>query len=139
MKSILNSDLSAQLSLDVDVDNFKYNGTVDITIEPQKVVDQVTLHSNGLNIGNTYISYWEYGYFLRKWGDVLSVTEDKNLTTITLNLSKPLIPGRSFELRIEFDGEIRKELRGFYRSSYKIGNETRWATCELFKGSSFPN
>jgi len=117
--------LYVQLSLDVDVDKFKYNGVVAITIKPQKDVKQVTMHSNGLKIGKTEISDWIFGIFLRKWCDVLSVTEDKNLTTITFHLSKPLAAGYDYQLKIEFDGEIRKELKGLYRSSYKVGKETR--------------
>jgi len=114
-----------QLSLDVDVDKFKYNGVVDITIQPQKDVEQVTMHSNGLKIGKSEISDGMFGIFQRKWGDVLSVTEDKNFTTITFHLSKPLKAGNNYRLKIEFDGEIGKEEHGFFRSSYSIGDGTR--------------
>jgi len=114
-----------QLSLDVDVDKFKYNGVVDITIQPQKDVEQVTMHSNGLKIGKTEVSERMFGIFQRKCADVLSVTEDKNLTTITFHLSKSLKAGKNYRLAIEFDGEIKKGVNGLYRASYKVGNETR--------------
>jgi len=109
----------------VDVDKFKYNGWVEITIRPEKDVQQVTLHSNGLNITNADISFYRFGLFRQKWGKALDIGEDKNLTTITVYLQRPLIPGYNFTLRLDFEGEIRKELYGLYRSSYKIGNETR--------------
>jgi len=109
----------------VDLDKFLYNGIVDITIKPEKNVNQITLHSNGLNIGRTEISHIQYDFIQVKWGDVLSVSEDKTLTTVSFQLSKELEAGKRYQLRIEFDGEIKKQLNGFYRSSYKVGSETR--------------
>ena len=114
-----------QLSLDVDVEKFTYNGVIDITVKSQKEVKEVTLHSNGLKIGKVDVSYYWLGFFRQPWGEVLSMTEDKNLTTTTFHLSKALKAGYSYQLKIKFDGEIRKDPVGFYRSSYKIGNETR--------------
>jgi len=114
-----------QLSLDVDIDKFKYNGVVDITIEPQKKVNEVTLHSNGPKIGKVEVSYNQFGSFRQPWGEVLSITEDEELMTLTFHLSKALEAGHTYQLKIEFDGEIRTKLSGFYRSSYHTGNETR--------------
>ena len=109
----------------MDVDKFQYYGVVEITIQPQRDVEQVTMHSDGLKIGKAEVSHWLLGVLPEKWTDVLSVTEDKNLTTITFHLSKPLQAGYTYQLKIEFDGEIRNGLDGLYRSSYKVGDETR--------------
>ena len=114
-----------QLSLDVDVDKFKYTGVVDITIKSQKKVNEVTLHSKGPTIGKVDVSYNQFGSFRQPWGEVLSITENKTLSTITFHLSKALEAGYTYQLKIEFDGKISETYFGFYRSSYKFGNETR--------------
>jgi len=99
--------------------------TVDITIKSQKKVNNVTLHSNGPKIGKEEVSYNQFGSVRQPWGEVLSMTEDKKLTTVTFHLSKALEAGHTYQLKIEFDGEIRTKLSGFYRSHYYTGNETR--------------
>ncbi|CAB0034982.1 unnamed protein product, partial [Trichogramma brassicae] len=104
-----------------------------ITLSVIETTDRVVLHAEKLKIDQENVTLRRIDSDEEDAADVRikgqSYDEEAQFFTIELEASLP--PG-SYELSLRFDGSVLDDLFGFYRSSYKIGNETRWLGVTQF-------
>lgn len=101
---------------------FSFDGIVRITLKTSKSnVNQIVLHKQDMHIKAKNLT---------KASNIgsLAFTSEKydNITKkYTINLSQPLIKDEEYTLNFEYTGKLQSDMLGFYRSSYKEGNETK--------------
>ncbi|XP_076645839.1 aminopeptidase N [Halictus rubicundus] len=115
------------------LNDFDYHGRVKITLRVIKPTSTVVIHNDGLTI-------------LEEKSKLYQQTDgETNLTTIPiashlhekkrqfhiLKLSTQLTPG-IYALELDFNGETRDDVFGFYRSSYVRNGETKWMGVTQF-------
>jgi hypothetical protein len=96
-----------EISLDVDLKNFKYLGKEIVFIEVVEDTDEIHLHSVGLTINSSFIED-DNGAHID--GSVNYLNEDEK---IIINFEEKVTSG-DWKLYIDFEGEIVDDLRGFY-------------------------
>lgn len=116
---------------------FTFDGSVTINLKANVTeVKTITIQYNDLNIvekslvanGPTSIDQPEGGTSNQYEDDIIEGA-DYNSTTnkYTITLTQALELGKTYDLKLNFTGKLRTDMVGFYRSSYKEGNETRYA------------
>ncbi|CAG2054125.1 unnamed protein product, partial [Timema podura] len=109
---------------------FTFDGEVVIRVNVKEPTDRIVLHVNQLDIIESYLS-------------ITSVSEGTQLTIINTTLDTPrqffdiqleeeLVEGGVYDVRISYVGYLNDDMAGFYRSYYKVGEETRWIATTLF-------
>ena len=104
-----------EIKLDVDLDNFKYIGKENISIEVRDSTSEIQLNSAELVIDGCWI---ENDKGQKEEADI--IYEDK-IECVTFKFSNQITKGK-WQLIVNFHGEIRNDLRGFYRSKFSDGN-----------------
>lgn len=92
----------------VDPDKGVFDGVVTIELEALKALDAITLHSLDLKYAKVTLN----GEAL----DLDDVETNAEFQTVTFNLDKRLEAGPAV-LRLEYSGELNREMRGLYHSS----------------------
>ena len=109
-----------------DKGNRDYSGFVIITLDVREATNQIVLHSKELDIEEVLV-FTSFGtldsnHYLDPANDFLII-----------NISESLEPGNDLTLSIWFKGQLQLEGVGFYRSEYKINNETRYLATTQFE------
>lgn len=112
-------------------DNFTFRGDVRIIVNVIEATKNITLHAFSLKIQNSDVSVKILGFRNAS----ANVSDAQNITKqyfvyasqfYVMEFDKPLTANSSYEIRIEFTGVLNDYLQGFYRSSYRMGNDTRY-------------
>lgn len=111
-------------------DNFTFNGDVRIIVNVTETTKNITLHAVSLKIKNTDVTVKILGYrnVSANVSDVQNITKQYFVYAsqfYVMEFDKPLTANTSYEIRIAFTGVLNDYLQGFYRSSYRMGNDTR--------------
>lgn len=89
----------------------------------------MTLHTKDLQIDNFAIKLKavENSTRHRRAADpqIDKIETYPNKDLLVIHSKELLEPGRQLDLIILFKGEIKDDLKGLYRSSYSVNNETR--------------
>ncbi|KAI5641073.1 hypothetical protein NE865_06729 [Phthorimaea operculella] len=115
--------LHYDLRLVYDIDpasNFSMFGCVDILIKPTTATSKIVLHVENLSIPDN-------GIILKGVSDIPEVTKwsiDKDLSFLTIELSKELDMNTNYTLTIPFYGNTGQSLDGPYISTY-VDRETK--------------
>lgn len=104
--------------------NFTFHGEVTILVNATGKTQSVTLHADQLDIESDSIQVYREGDDYAQI-DVLELTNDTKSDFFTINLAEELNEGLQYNIYIKFRGLLNDLMEGFYRSSYKDGNETR--------------
>lgn len=114
----------------VELDNFKFNGEVKITIIILKDMEQtITVHSRQLKIENVAFLNPITSQLIR---DNLTYTLDDVKEFLNITLPTAQLNGTSIKLGIRYSGILREDLNGFYRGKYSEGTEDHYyATTQL--------
>lgn len=97
-----------------------FSGIEKIEIEIVELSDFVTLHNRGLSVSSVKLIS-ESGNELE-----IAISEDREKEFFIIeSLVVTLQPGARYTVEIEFSGFLQGGTSGFYRSSYKVGVETR--------------
>lgn len=97
-----------------------YSGSVRIHIKIFETGNSITLHSRGLTVAKIKLTGLEGGSEI-----ATTYTFTTNYDFLTINTgSTSLSQGQDFSLEIDFTGNMRVDMGGFYRSSYRADNET---------------
>lgn len=106
---------------------FTFDGYVSIMLQPTKSnVDTITLHLDDLVIAKQSLSYKFSWWPMLQMNVPIKDQRYVNKTQkYTIDLSKPLDVTKTYNLLFEYTGKLRTDMHGFYRSSYKEGNETK--------------
>ncbi len=116
------------LTLKPDLEAFTFSGTEVINITLSKPQKEITLHSKDINIKTADIIQGKTLYY------VDNVTYDIKSETATIIFKKPITRGKA-KLTLTFEGVISDSLRGFYRSRYVIGGETKYLATTQFEAT----
>ncbi|KAF1815182.1 hypothetical protein P152DRAFT_456232 [Eremomyces bilateralis CBS 781.70] len=120
--------LHYHLTLEPDLETFRYNGKVSIDLDVLEDSNSISLNTLELDIQSTEI---KSGSTVIAASPDLSYNEDTQTTTISL--SKSLQAGQKATLTHTFSGTLNDNMAGFYRSSYKDadGNVKYMATTQM--------
>lgn len=116
--------------LDKDRTSFTYLGSVTIFINVLEPTNTVVVHSDGLRVMGEDVNLY------RATNDsffepILCQYHDAERQFYIIKVEGTLEPGE-YVLRIRFEGEIRDDVFGFYRSFYVENNETKYIEWILF-------
>ncbi|XP_013408526.1 uncharacterized protein LOC106172388 isoform X2 [Lingula anatina] len=98
-----------------DPEHFNFSGSVEITIFCNESTLQIKLHSNKLTIPENDVKLMdENGVRL----DISNTEMDTENQFFILNLPHVLEKGKNYTLKMKFEGPLKDDLTGLYRSQY---------------------
>ena len=101
-----------RITLEPNLDEATFSGTVEIEVEVRHATDQIQLNSAELQISSAWM--------LDAVGartDATLVEHDEDLERVSLGFGSKLTPG-PYTIGAEFTGVLNDQLRGFYRSTF---------------------
>eukprot|EP00484_Ammonia_sp_Unknown_P001996 CAMPEP_0197023626 /NCGR_PEP_ID=MMETSP1384-20130603/4294_1 /TAXON_ID=29189 /ORGANISM="Ammonia sp." /LENGTH=884 /DNA_ID=CAMNT_0042451869 /DNA_START=21 /DNA_END=2675 /DNA_ORIENTATION=+ len=109
---------------------FKFNGKVCIDLAvSEDNVSQIIINSGDITYSSISVTQNDKSSKI----EVSSISENKTSQQVTIPLSAPLSKGEA-KLEIEFVGILNDNLKGFYRSKYKLGSgEDAFCGCTQFE------
>ena len=126
---VLNSDdgrlpstvkpLNYDVTLDLDLEELTFSGTVIIDLIVLEDTDSITLHSLDLELPKVSLK-------LKNQTPIkpVSIQTDKAEETVTFDFSRTLPAKSSALLIIDFEGELGKNTNGLYRAKY-VGRDDK--------------
>lgn len=117
--------------------NFTFNGEVKILVNVTEATNNITLHAVDMRIDESFTNIREYSATNEK-RKAIGLVEQKNDTERQFHVIKTsdtLKAGKQYVLHLKFIGNLNDYLQGFYRSSYKVGNQTRWIATTQFQAT----
>ncbi|KAK0933541.1 Aminopeptidase 2 mitochondrial [Friedmanniomyces endolithicus] len=116
------------LTLEPNLETFKYNGTVTIDLDVKEDTKSISLNTFEIDIQETKITS---GEDVISSSPKLSYNEDAQATKIEFEQTIPA--GSKAKLFLKFTGTLNDSMAGFYRSSYKdaSGNDKWMATSQM--------
>ncbi|XP_026477438.1 aminopeptidase N-like [Ctenocephalides felis] len=110
--------------------DFRFEGKVKIHLICKKETDKIQLHSSELNITSIKLDGNET--------DIESKEFVEEADFLIIKLKKKLRDQVQYILEIDYEGKIRDDLTGLYRSSYFLPNSTekRWLAVTQFQPTS---
>ncbi|XP_012230834.1 aminopeptidase N [Linepithema humile] len=115
--------------------NFTFHGEVKIFVNVTIDTNNVTLHAVDMKIDEGFTSIREYSASTNKT-KVIGIVEQRNDTDRQFHVirtSDTLREGKQYVVHLKFIGYLNDYLQGFYRSSYTVGNQTRWIATTQFQ------
>lgn len=99
---------------------FTFDGQCAISLKTnQPDVDAITLHKHDLEI-------FEHSLTSKSENITIVSSNFDNVTDkYTLKLAQPLVKDEAYVLSFKYTGNLRNDMIGFYRSSYKNDNDTK--------------
>lgn len=104
------------------VDNFTFNGEVSIVVNVVENCNNITLHAAAITVHDVKLN--AIGA-VDTSVSVLRHHMDAARQFLVIETGSELMAGAQYRLYIKYEGVLNEYLQGFYRSSYRIGNETR--------------
>ncbi|XP_043469608.1 aminopeptidase N [Leptopilina heterotoma] len=114
--------------------NFTFNGEVKIVVNVTEKTKNITLHAVDLKIDEKATSVGEYPQTSNS--KLLKIDRQQNDTVrqfFIIHTLEYLKPGNQYIVYFKFKGYLNDFLQGFYRSSYKVDNQTRWIATTQFQ------
>lgn len=117
--------------------NFTFTGEISIKISVIERCKNVTLHSASIIIN------WSFSR-IQKLGDHGDLAENVSISNqyivdekqfLVLETEKYLEANSKYIVRLQFSGTIKDNLQGFYKSSYTVGDETKWIASTQFQAT----
>jgi hypothetical protein len=100
------------LHITVDLENLKFSGSEKISVHANQPTSTIELHALDLSIDDVQVIEGENAI-------PITATRYNNETQIfSIVLGQSLIQSRDYELEMSFEGEIKDDMKGLYRSSY---------------------
>lgn len=112
-----------QLQLVPDLEKFIFEASESIEFELVADASQLKFHADGLDIKTAEID-----------GQSVKFTYQPAEQTVTFAASSEFRQG-SHRLMLSFSGQLRDDLRGFYRSSYETDGQTKWLATTQFEAT----
>lgn len=116
-------------------ENFTFDGDVIIKIEVDKSCKNITLHSAMLKIHRNLTSVYKIN---ENGNQSLTIRNQFFVDAkqfLVIETEEELEKGKNYFLKISYAGLIRDNLQGFYKSSYKVNNETKWLASTQFQAT----
>ncbi|KAG5305888.1 AMPN Aminopeptidase, partial [Pseudoatta argentina] len=117
--------------------NFTFHGEIKILVNVTNDTNNVTLHAVDIKIDESFTSIREYSSNNKSNNKttVIRIMEQKNDTDRQFHVirTSKLKKGKQYIVHLKFTGYLNDDLHGFYRSSYTVGNQTRWIATTQFE------
>lgn len=133
-RSVLPDTYELKLTPFIWEGNFTFNGEVKILVNVTEKTKNITLHAVDLKIDEKATSVNEYNPTNRT--KLLKIENQRNDTArqfFIIKTTEYLKPGKQYIVYLKFIGYLNDFLQGFYRSSYKVDNQTRWIATTQFQ------
>ncbi|XP_023288739.1 aminopeptidase N [Orussus abietinus] len=118
--------------------NFTFNGEVKILVNVTMDTRNVTLHALDMKIDEGFTNVKELVTVrgVPTKTRQIRVEEQRNDTLRqfhVISTAETLKAGRQYLVHMKYIGYLNDYLQGFYRSSYTVGNQTRWIATTQFQ------
>lgn len=100
------------IHITVDLENLKFTGTETIYVHANSPLSVLQLHSLELNVSDLTVIEGE------NVKPIVSQTYDDLTQWHNISLGESLEAGRDYEISLNFEGDIKDDMKGLYRSSY---------------------
>ena len=122
-----------EIKLDIDLNNFSYEGVENIELEVLENTNSIFLNSLGIEVTSASLEVD------KKEVNILSVEYLEDEERICLSSENEIVKG-SYILHIKFKSDITDDLKGFYKSKYLTKeNEEKWIATTQFEPTSARN
>ncbi|XP_059611054.1 aminopeptidase Ey isoform X2 [Phlebotomus argentipes] len=111
--------------------DFMFDGEVVVTLEALEDCKNITLHSLALKVPEKEIRIVENGTEREIGVSGTSMVETQQFFVVKSN--EVLKKGQFYRVLLKFHGILNEYMQGFYRSSYRVGNDTRWLAATQFQ------
>lgn len=115
-----------RIHLEPDLNRFKFEGIVEISIEAVKPVQEISLNALELAIWNCKVK--RENFFVD-----CPFSVDPKKEEINISLTEEM--GGKIDLKIQYVGEINDQMAGFYRSRYVAGGKEKYIAVTQFEES----
>lgn len=100
------------IHITIDLENLKFNGTETIQVHANGSAPAITMHSLDLTVSDLSLRQGATDVPIK------NVTYDDRAQTLMIWPENSITGGLDYEIRLAFEGEIRDDMKGLYRSSY---------------------
>jgi hypothetical protein len=100
------------LHITVDLERLKFSGFETIYIHANQPTSAIELHALDLSIDEVQVIEGETAL------PINAKRYDDDTQIYSIALGQSLVSGRDYELRLSFEGEMKDDMKGLYRSSY---------------------
>lgn len=123
-------DLTPHFDNETGSEAFTFDGSVIITIQTTKPdVKTITLHKEDLDISEQVLNTKSKYFPSLSWNvqriAIKNNVWDERTKKYSIELNEALDQNQVYELSFKFKGKLRTDMKGFYRSSYKEGDEIK--------------
>lgn len=106
---------SIKLETTIDKGDFNFTGEVTINLRALEATNKITLHARQLTVDQQNIKLTQLTGFEI---DINAVTYQEDREFLTIETGENLVKGDNYLLTIKYNGTLREDKGGFYRSSY---------------------
>lgn len=103
--------------------NFTFHGEVDIIVKVIEDTSNITLHIDDIRYEDSSISVVSLSNDFKI--GIERIENDSLRQFLVIHLEEELVKNKLYKLHIKYSGVLNDILQGFYRSSYRSGNQTR--------------
>lgn len=100
------------IHISIDLENLKFNGTETIQVHANGSSSAITMHALDLTVSDLSLRQSTTNVPIK------NVTHDDRSQTMSIWPEFPIQDGLDYEIRLTFEGDIRDDMKGLYRSSY---------------------
>nr|CAD7599193.1 unnamed protein product [Timema genevievae] len=130
-ETIVPDTYSVKLIPYLEGDVFTFDGEVLILVNVTTTTNRITLHVNDLEIEDSNVSVRPLDS-----ADNLTlgvITRDEPRHFLDISVPAGLTAGQQYEVNIQYQGYMRDDMFGFYRSYYYVRGEKRWLGTTQFQ------
>ncbi|VVC38461.1 Hypothetical protein CINCED_3A009639 [Cinara cedri] len=119
--------------------NSTFDGQVDIVVNVTAPVDGITLHAADLNITECLVSRFprmvpnEHVMAESTYITVQEIQKDLYKQFFIIKFQDVQPADYQYNISLKYTGRLQDNMEGFYKSSYTIGNMTRWIAATQFQ------
>ncbi|CAG2055212.1 unnamed protein product, partial [Timema podura] len=130
-ETIVPDTYSVKLIPYLEGDVFTFDGEVIILINVTTATNRITLHVNDLEIedSNVLVRPLDSAENLT----LGAITRDEPRHFLDISVPAGLTAGQQYEVNIQYQGYMRDDMFGFYRSYYYVRGEKRWLGTTQFQ------
>lgn len=117
------------VTLEVDFEKFKFDGTVVIDLDCVKDTDSISLNTLDIDIHHTEVH--ADGALIT---NSPTLNYDKDIQTTKIALGRTIKKGQNLKLKHTYTGDLNDKMAGFYRAKSKDANQ-KWMAVTQFEAT----
>ncbi|KAJ8681953.1 hypothetical protein QAD02_017745 [Eretmocerus hayati] len=124
--NVIPTSYAIHLTPYIEPGKFNFTGRVRINAEVVNSTDVITLHADELTVFDDQLKVSRLDDDQRMNLVVTNITYEETYHFLKIGLGSQIPEGTKISILIHYRGNLTTSMKGFYRSSYTINNETRW-------------